>query len=187
MIIPTLKRDASILRARVTYTGWFLSMITLEPDLSRILRVPQNGVPRLMLVRLGDRGALKVSPLDGRLVGIEFFGIRLNGVEVLTEPMPDPETHGGVTIPLELPYDPIIYETGSGEVPCHEASFRQIGYRTAAARGGGIFRIQLFRGGPVESYMRIADCAVVGLSQQGALVEFWLDQVEIPASPDLSV
>jgi hypothetical protein len=101
--------------------------------------------------------------------------------------MPDPQEYGGIIIPVELPYDPMIYELGTGEVACREAGFRQIGYRTAAARGGSTFRIQLFRGGMAESYLRIADCAVVGLSHKGALVEFWLDQVRTPVSPDGSV
>ncbi len=187
MILPTINPDGSILKASATYTGWFLSLLAQEPDLSRVLQVPARMEPRLMLIRLGDRGAIKVSPVDGRIVGVEFFGVRLNAIEILQDSMPEAQDQGAVTIPLELPYDPIIYEMGNGEVACREAAFRQIGYRVAAARGGHMFRVQLFRGGPAESYLRIASCAVIGLSQKGALVEFWLDQVEIPASPDLPV
>jgi hypothetical protein len=184
MIIPQLNTDASMYEADATYTGWFLSLLAREPELSHILGVPRNGVPRLMLIRLGDRGALKVSPVSGLIVGVEFFGIKLNGIEILSDPMPDPQKQGAVTIPLEFPYDPVIYETGTGEAASREAGFRQIGYRAAASRGGSVFRIQLFRGGPAESYLRIADCALIGLSATGALVEFWLDQVQMPASPN---
>jgi hypothetical protein len=88
-------------------------------------------------------------------------------------------------IPLNLPYHPMIYENGTGEVECREAGFRHIGYRVAATRSGERFRVQLFRAGPVEDYLRIANCLIIGLDGSGALSEVWLENVQPSRTPHL--
>lgn len=181
MILVKVDQGAPPLEGENIYTGWFLTYLTHDLILREALGINTIGshaAERLMLIRVGDKGAFKVSPVSGRLVGFELFGVRTTNSEILSQPVPNVTRAGALTIPLALPYDPIIFEQGRGEAPSHEAGFRQIGYRVAATRTADLFRVQFFRGGPAERYLRVADCLIAGLSDEGALVELWLEQVQ---------
>src|SRR5574341_687638 len=177
----TVQTDTSIppLEGENVYTGWFLTYETNGPLLRNALGISEatavKAEPRLMLIRVGDKGAFKVSPVTGRVLGFELFGVRITGSDILDDPAPRPRQSGALTIPLHHPYHPAIFEQGRGEAPCREPGFRQIGYRMAASRTADRFRVQFFRSGPTELYRRVANCLIAGLDEHGSLAESWLD------------
>jgi hypothetical protein len=187
MVLPQIKSSLPALPGRNEYTGWFLTFSVDDDTLRQELGIDATpeAAPRLMLVRLGDKGAFKVSPVTGKVLGFELFGVRLTSMEVLHDPMPRATSGAAMMIPLDLPYHPMIFEQGTGEVECREPGFRHIGYRVAATRSGERFRVQLFRAGPVEDYLQIASGLLVGLDQAGILSEVWLDNVQPSRTPHL--
>jgi hypothetical protein len=187
MVLPNIKSSSPMLQGRNEYTGWFLTFSVSDGTLRRELAIEGtlDAAPRLMLIRLGDKGAFKVSPVTGKLLGFELFGVRLTAMEVLRNPSPHTTSEAAMMVPLNLPYHPMIFEHGTGEVECREPGFRHIGYRVAATRSGDRFRVQLFRAGPVEDYLRIATGVIVGLDASGTLSEVWLENVQPSRTPHL--
>lgn len=181
MIEARIDTSVPALEGENVYTGWFLTYATHKQMLRDVLDTGGSGStqtePRLMFIRVGDKGAFKVSPVNGRLLGFELFGVRITGGDILREEAPEPTRSGALVIPLQNPYQPVVFEQGSGEVPCQEVGFRQIGYRVAAARTGHLFRVQFFRGGPAVSFFRIADCLTAGFGEGNVLAELWLENV----------
>lgn len=190
MITLQINHQAGVVKGSSIYTGWFLSFDVDESLLESALGITSEmkslgAVPRLMLVRIGEKGAFKVSPISGKVLGIEFFGVRVTNSEILNTPTPKPHKSASLTVPLNLPYHPVIFEQGSGEVESLEAGFRHIGYKVAAGRGGDRFRVQLFRAGEVVEYLRIASSVVIGIDERGGLAEIWFDPVQPSSAPHL--
>src|SRR5687768_13567813 len=102
MVLPQIKSSLPALLGRNEYTGWFLTFSvddhTLRHELS--IDATPDAAPRLMLVRLGDKGAFKVSPVTGKVLGFELFGVRLTSMEVLHDPMPRAISEAAMIIPL---------------------------------------------------------------------------------------
>jgi hypothetical protein len=190
MVTPLITPQSEPLSGSNLYTGWFLTFGVDIPVLVRELGITSDltalgAVPRLMLIRLGEKGAFKVSPITGKVLGFELFGVRLMNNEMLSTPTPKALQAAAMTIPLKLPFHPVIFEQGTGEVECLEPAFRHIGYKIAASRTGDRFRVSLFRAGPAEHYLRIGTCITIGLDEAGALSEIWLDGVQHSSSPHL--
>ncbi len=182
MIVVKVEPRFPMLDGQAIYTGWFLALSPpYGPALRAALEIAPEAMeatPRLMPIRVGDKGTFRVSPVDGRVLGLDLFGVRLTAIDILDAPTPGAPIQGGIAIPLHLPYDPVIFEQGAGEVESREVGFRHVGYRVAATRQADRFRVQFARGGPAERYVRIATCAVAGLSDESALVEVWLENVQ---------
>jgi len=189
MVMPQIDSTAPALHGRNVYTGWFLTFGVDDETLRKELAI--NGTPetspRLMLIRLGDKGAFKVSPVTGKVLGVELFGVRLQSSEILREQPPRTRNQAAMTIPLKLPYHPIIFEQANGEVESREAGFRHIGYKVATTRSADRFRVQLFRAGDVDRYFRISNSLIVGLDEEDVLAELWFEDVEPARVPDLPI
>lgn len=190
MVIPNIDRSQPALSGSNIYTGWFLTFGVDETTLWDELGISRENelsgaAPRLMLIRLGDKGAFKVSPVTGKILGFEIFGVRPTNNDILRDPVPKPTGEAALYIPLHLPYHPMIFAQDTGEVECREKGFRHIGYRVAGTRTGDRFRVQLFRAGSTRERVRIATDVIVGIDDEGAISDIWLDRVQHAQQPDL--
>src|SRR5947207_2335815 len=103
MVLPQIDTTAPMLEGKNEYTGWFLTFAVDEAAARRELGInnEQEAKPRLMLLRLGDRGAFKVSPVTGKVLGFELFGIRLMSSEILRDPTPRAAKAAALSFPLK--------------------------------------------------------------------------------------
>src|SRR5687768_13598752 len=90
MIPVTLRRDTPVLSGQCTYTGWFLTFLSVAPEERSSLHE----------VRVGDRGMFMISPEDGTLRGFEAFGVKRDSGEILdSDPPRSKNGLVGVAIP----------------------------------------------------------------------------------------
>ncbi len=175
----------------VYYSGWFLTLQVHEMPLRRALGLPpadpesgEGPIPRLLSLGVGERGVFHVSPINGWLLGFELYGVSRHSGELLQSGVPPTSRSGALCLPLAHPFGEWVFSAGSGPIEGTEAGYRSIGYRVAVSRGADVFRIQFFRAGPAERYVRIASCAVAGISEQGGLSEIWLHDAVLTGHPD---
>jgi hypothetical protein len=133
-------------------------------------------VPRLIPIGVGEWVEIRVSPIDGRLLGFELFGIQPGKWLGLEVNFPIVSEIGAISLPLTQTHDKTIFFEDYGIYDHMEEGYRQTDYQVSANEPADVFRVQFISGRSANLYVRLANCLVAGLNGD-TLVELWFQNV----------
>jgi hypothetical protein len=175
----TFKPSTNSLRAALGLDLIPDTVVTVERSARYQTAEPDRAfpVPRLIPIGVGEWAEFRASPVDGRLLGFEVFGVSPGNWLRLDIEFPVTSETGAIRLPLTQTHDKAIFFEDYGLYDHMEEGYRQTDYQVSANEPADVFRVQFLPSRSANLHVRIADCLIAGLSGD-TLVDLWLQSVE---------